>query len=102
MNAEDAKKLALSNKKAEETSRKIRAEGAESADIKILEAHFRNKISDAVAKGLLSTSPIELDSSRFSDRVVQTVADNLDADGFSLAKNKHNAYQKTSYIISWA
>jgi hypothetical protein len=102
MNAQEAKKKALENKKEMEETSKLRKEKSFNVDVNLLLNHFHGKIKQAVDKGRLAIDPVEFSVDRFSDDVVREVASDLKEDGYHLVMEKHNAYQKVKFTISWS
>jgi len=102
MNAADAKKAALTNKKQMEDNLKLKQQKAKNADVILLLNHFNTKIEEAVNKGRLSIDVVEFPIDRFSDDIVREVAEHLQIEGYRLSMEKHNAYHTIKFNIGWA
>lgn len=101
MNAAEAKKLAAANKKQMEENVKIRHEKVEKADSALLYKYFHDKIDETVKKGLFSVSGMSFDGDRFEPTVITDVTLLLRDEGYFLSMEKHNAYNKLTFSISW-
>jgi hypothetical protein len=102
MNAKEAKEQAMLNNSQMKENVKIKEEKARLANAEVLLKHFRDNINTAVKAGLLTTAGMEFDIDRFSDEVIRAVSEELRDEGYTLHKEKHNAYQKMKFTISWA
>ncbi len=105
MNAQEAKALAALNKKNAEETVKLRTEKLKNADSAILYKHFSDKIDEAVKAGKPSTSAagqiIEFAADRFANDVITDVVNALRAENYNVTMEKHNAYNKLRFEISW-
>jgi hypothetical protein len=106
MNAKEAKAQAHLNKTHTEEAKRIREEKLKNSDVALLYKHLHDKIESAVAEGKLSTSSagqtIEFPHERFSNSIINEVADLLRAEEYNLSMTTHNAYNKIKFEISWA
>ena len=101
MNAKDAKKLAEQNKAQAEEKRRLDKETARETDVQLLVDHFQKKIDEAVDAGRLSAKDIKFSADRFTNEVVNDAVDQIRAEGYSVAMEKHNAYNTITFKISW-
>ncbi len=105
MNAKEAKAAATLNKKHKEETQKAKINDVIGKDIAILYKHFSDKIDTAVNSGHISTSSagqaLEFAGDRFDNKVITTVVDKLREEGYNVTMNKHHAYNKLIFEVSW-
>lgn len=105
MNAKEAAAKASINKKHTEDTIKLKKEDLRAKDVALFYAHLHEKIETAVNAGKLTTKDaglsIEFPADRFQDGIIQEVVTKLRGEGYSVSMDKHNAYNKLRFEISW-
>lgn len=102
MNAKEAKEYALAVKQDEQKKAAIGKQDFYTAQVALLDGHFRKKIEEAVEKGKLMCDDITFHSDRFSKDVISEVTHDLKSEGFNVSMSHHAAYNNITFTISWS
>ncbi len=102
MDAQQAKQVALNHRKRIDENLSIKKQDAYAGDVKVLSDHFKKKIEEHVNKGALVTDSISFPADRFSDAVITEVTHDLRKDGFHINMERHIAYGKVIFTVSWS
>lgn len=102
MKASEAKKKSLDRKQALETDVKTKKSTKFNGEVKHLHDHLMSKVNEAIAKGATAITPVEFADDRWDLDVVRTVASAFKEDGYNFQQEKHNAFHKLKFHVSWS